>query len=934
MNMCYSRMLSICVCLLFSISLSAQVSFSKSDLSFEPSNHSVGIADVNGDFKDDVISYQAPRNIDLYIQTQNAGLLQTQELNIPNGDWDWMIMMGDYQNTGIKSFVSGGAYNILYVSDLLDLKDFNSEHSTIESSNMFAQGANSIDINNDGYLDLFVCHDDADSRFFMNNGDGTFQRTDTIIDFSSQPAYDGSGNYGSIWTYINDDDLIDLYIAKCRLGANSTEDPRRINQVYLQNEDGTFTRRSDLGLDIGWQSWAADFGDVDNDGDLDAFIVNHDAPHQLFENQGDSLFVEIESFKDLSLSGFDIQGIMEDFDNNGYIDFLIVGNRNKIVWNYGDFEFVEENIDFELTAYSAATGDVNSDGFIDVFCSYPGGLVANYSRPSMLFTNDGNENHHLSVSLSGVQSNKEGVGAKLVCYSSLGKQTRVVSSGEGYGIFNSLTSRFGLAQDELIDSLVVYWPSGLRQVIFDLEVNQCIVVTEGLCYRSILGNFDNPNFSICPNNNLILENPEGNVITWNQDQETTDFLEVSETGFYYATSVDSNGCVSATSTIFASSAEDEATPALFTDRMTACLGDSISLTALEDVIAWNNGATANSINVGESGMYFYESEGLCGTLISDTVELEFLSAVDLDDQEVFVPIGDDLRIELEDLNMYEWSFTDDFSELISTSNIFEDETIETDTIVYARNLIQLGSSTGQIGLSILEDDNEVDFDFVNIAMNFTVLRELQINSIKCATAVAGNRIIEILQDGNVVFSKEVVLQNGQNEVELNASLLPGEYSIQTNELTNIQLTGFPSPVMSRTNFVNFPIELEGLASINGPSDGTSTYYYFYNWDLSISGAFCYGTSGQYNIVFETSNTQELKDLGIELYPNPVSDVMILNSDIEEGLLSLYDVTGALIKTMPIRSGLQSFDFTDIKSGSYSLFIKSKDQTLVTKMIKL
>ena len=85
-----------------STQLIGQVEFNTLEQEFEPSNHAIGVADINGDFRDDVISLQAPRNIDLLIQTQNKGLAVANKIIIEENDWDWMVLLGDFKNSGIK----------------------------------------------------------------------------------------------------------------------------------------------------------------------------------------------------------------------------------------------------------------------------------------------------------------------------------------------------------------------------------------------------------------------------------------------------------------------------------------------------------------------------------------------------------------------------------------------------------------------------------------------------------------------------------------------------------------------------------------------------------------------------------------------------------------------------------------------------------------
>ncbi len=90
--------------------------------------------------------------------------------------------------------------------------------------------------------------------------------------------------------------------------------------MFINNGDGTYTEdfTNANGLRIGAQSWTTDFQDFDNDGDFDAFMTNHDVDNMLLENQN-GVFVDIYSGSGLDMSvGTPIQGLMRDFDNDGF----------------------------------------------------------------------------------------------------------------------------------------------------------------------------------------------------------------------------------------------------------------------------------------------------------------------------------------------------------------------------------------------------------------------------------------------------------------------------------------------------------------------------------------------------------------------------------------------------------------------------------------
>ncbi|MEZ5022758.1 MAG: VCBS repeat-containing protein [Chitinophagales bacterium] len=87
-------------------------------------------------------------------------------------------------------------------------------------------------------------------------------------------------------TYDSDGD-IDMYLSKCRLGVDDTLDGRRVNQLWENDGNNNYT---DVAVAKGivpyGQSWSTDFADIDNDGDWDAFVINHDKISTFYENIG------------------------------------------------------------------------------------------------------------------------------------------------------------------------------------------------------------------------------------------------------------------------------------------------------------------------------------------------------------------------------------------------------------------------------------------------------------------------------------------------------------------------------------------------------------------------------------------------------------------------------------------------------------------------
>ena len=328
------KLSSVVFALCLAVVANAQFSFSLNNglIGNQPffSGVAIGVADMNHDGRDDLVHLKDGTTLQVEYQNAANEPFTSTEIGEMSQQSAWSICIGDVDNNGFPDVMTGGSY------DGVHLARANADGSayTIETSNVneiFVQGSNFADIDNDGWLDYFACHDDGPSKTWHNDGAGHLTETTTMMNLAIFPPVGGgqddnnSGNYGTVWTDFDNDGDWDLYIAKCRQGVNDPNDVRRINQLWVNNGDGTYTENAAAyGLKFGSQSWTADFGDVDNDGDLDCFITNHDVPAMLLENDGTGHFTDISTAAGINvIQGQPLQGIFRDFDNDGFIDIIV-----------------------------------------------------------------------------------------------------------------------------------------------------------------------------------------------------------------------------------------------------------------------------------------------------------------------------------------------------------------------------------------------------------------------------------------------------------------------------------------------------------------------------------------------------------------------------------------------------------------------------------
>ena len=182
-----------------------------------------------------------------------------------------------------------------------------------------------------------------------------------------------------------------------------------------------------------------------------------------------------------------------DFDNDGDLDLYYVcsgpaGNYANILYeNFGegDFVVVPDAGGAAGSTYgigdTVAAADYDLDGYIDLFVS--NGKASRHPAfrgPDQLLHNEGRNNHWIEIDLEGVASNRDGIGAMLVVDAGGNKQVRFANHGFHGQSQDYRRIHFGLGQSEMIDELVVYWPSGTTDRHVNVNANQILHLVEGV----------------------------------------------------------------------------------------------------------------------------------------------------------------------------------------------------------------------------------------------------------------------------------------------------------------------------------------------------------------------------------------------------------------------------------------------------------------------
>jgi hypothetical protein len=921
----------------------AQISFSDSTHLLSQTDFSSGVAvavvDMNNDGLDDIVRLEDAQNLNIEYQQADGSFVNFSWGQISESN-EWAIWIADVDNDGKNDILAAGSYNQTKL--LKQIAPDNFEMQMLPGPNHFAQGSNAADINNDGYIDIFSCHDDAESRIWANDRNGNFRMADDWIDMRTTPNSDNSGNYGSIWTDFDNDGDIDLYIAKCRLGVNSQTDPRRINALFVNDGRGNYTEMAEeYGLKFGYQSWTSDFQDIDNDGDLDCFITNHDYSVQLLENDGTGHFTDISSQAGLNFSGFILQGLLRDFDNDGYVDILTSGVE-KYFHNNGDKTFTEVDSPFGMNELkSIALGDLNHDGFVDVYGTHHNSYNNPTNQDDDVWLNDGNDNHFLVITLSGKTSNQNGVGAKLELYGPWGIQTREVRSGESYGIMNSFKQHFGLSTETVADSLIVKWPSGSVDVFYDLSADQFLTLEENSGCTAAQPQIETPTANFfCPDSEYELNASGGSFYVWSTG-DTIEVLALESAGIYNVTNHEGNCAVASDYVII--EAEPDLSPLLELDGFsTICDGEAVMLIASESPnYLWSTGDTTQSIMVEAAGIYSVSSLGDCGEYPSEAIEINVLTP-QIPEVETDTLAGDGVATLTAVGENPHWYDSDTSTVALAIGDTFVTPELSGTDTFYVEDVLQSVSEEVATGI-ISHFGNQFSSNIYNGETYFNSLTHITINQVRVYTDEAGLRIIELKDaDDNIMDTYDADLPGpGTYLLDLNFDVPPGEdYVLTTNTAQNNILFGFNSPRLRRNNEgVSYPYVVDEVIEITGSNLGQEYYYYFYDWKVKPQAVSCPSERIPVEVVVELiidGTAEATTELGIKLYPNPTADILTVEIPAlaqERVHISVIDALGkSYLEQLSNRQSVSELNLGHLPKGMYTIRFEIDGEYYFSKII--
>jgi len=295
----------------------------------------------------------------------------------------------------------------------------------------FGFGGTFTDFDNDYDVDLIVNHDfgyKATPNFFLENEypDNEYRNRakELAMDLKMNAMGTAVGDY-------NFDGMLDYYVTNIRFNRF---------MVSQGPGKGYVDRSKELGMGYVSISWGANFADFDHDTDLDLFVANGDLnPNDVpmadyyFENNN-GVFTEKAPAVGLNDYGVGRGSVVFDMDNDGDLDLLVVNQKPVL--------------------------------------SYP------VASDTHLYRNDAAKGNWLKVELNGNDSDTHGIGSRVEIVVGKIKMIREIDGGSSHLSQNSTIAHFGLGEATSVDSLIVTWTGGKKQVLLNQPVNTKLAIIE------------------------------------------------------------------------------------------------------------------------------------------------------------------------------------------------------------------------------------------------------------------------------------------------------------------------------------------------------------------------------------------------------------------------------------------------------------------------
>ncbi len=356
----------------------------------------------------------------------------------------------------------------------------------------YGHGVNVADINRDGWKDIFVTNDFiANDLLYINNHDGTF--TDKSASYFKHTSANGMGQDV---IDINNDGLSDII----ELDMNPEDNYRK--KMMLPGSSYQAFQLNDF--------FKYQYQYVRN-----SLQVNQGPRVNENDSIGDPIFSEMGYFSGISATDWSWSPLAADFDNDGFRDLIVtngfpkdVTDRDFIAFrqepspitsqpnvlaqipqvklhnyafhNNGNCTFIDVSNDWGLDKVSfsngAAYADLDNDGDLDIIINNINDEASIYQNTMM--DSKPKDKQYLDVNLSGDSSNLNGLGTWIELYYGGKQQAYEQTPYRGYLSSIQLNPHFGFNNVATVDSIIIKWPDGAKQLIKNVATGQTLTVNK------------------------------------------------------------------------------------------------------------------------------------------------------------------------------------------------------------------------------------------------------------------------------------------------------------------------------------------------------------------------------------------------------------------------------------------------------------------------
>ncbi len=438
------------------------------DLTFTDRAKEYGIADRGYSTMANFFDYNKDGYLDLYVGNQPPVSRLQKTTQSQQIDYTYSDQL--YRNNGDNTFTN--------VTEEAGITNYN-----------FTLAVTVSDINNDTWPDIYIaCDFEEPDVYYENNGDGTF--TNVI---NEKMRHISTFSMGVDIADINNDGWMDLYVADMvaadnkRLKSNmSGMNPEKFwalansgyhlqymfNAFQINNGNGTFSEIGQMaGVSNTDWSWATLFADYDNDGLKDLIVTNglvKDIKNNDYRRRRKVLM-------DSLANEFRERGEQPALNPMDFINLApSVKLSNYVFQNNGDLTFTDRDKDWgfdeKTWTHGAAYADFDGDGDMDVILNNMNDIASLYENKAV----DNNLNGYLRIKLIGDKLNLNSLGARVWLYYDDEMQVQEVSPVRGYFSRNEEILHFGISNRKTVDKVVAWWPDGRQMTLTNVKTDQLL----------------------------------------------------------------------------------------------------------------------------------------------------------------------------------------------------------------------------------------------------------------------------------------------------------------------------------------------------------------------------------------------------------------------------------------------------------------------------